>query len=276
MSNSEMMKKKPYILLLIIPLIYFGCEDSEIVDVNVGYKEYVVVRGELFADSLFTGVTFSRTLPLEETYDIKKAELKDVFAYLRVDGVQVIPLHYTIDGVYKPLYNYKIRSGANYELFAIVKNKSIYSFTHVPEAPRISNSVFHGNEYIDVYVASRPGECYGAVFYISPTSNGYLSKSKDFHSIVEAPNSDFNDVVLSRTQDVPEQFRSELYRSVTYIQAFSFDKAYSDYFKTRGNNQPITNSFIQGGDAIAWNVQGDNVIGLFIGRNKSAIVLVNQ
>lgn len=271
-----MMKKKLYILLFIIPLVYFGCEDSEIVDVNVGYKEYVVVRGELYADSLFTGVTFSKTLPLEETYEIKKAELKDVFAYLRIDGVQVIPLHYTIDGIYKPLYNYKIRSRTNYELFAVVNGKLIYASTYVPEVPRISNSVFHGNEYVDAYVASRPAECYGAVFYISPTPNGYLSKSKDFHSIVEAPNSDFNDVVLSRTQDIPEQFRTEFYRSLTYIQVFAFDRAYSDYFKTRGNNEPITNSFIQGGDPIAWNVRGDKVIGLFIGRNKSSIISVNQ
>ena len=135
---------------------------------------------------------------------------------------------------------------------------------------------FTTNTYVNNYIASRPNECYGSVFYVAYSQNGYAASSSDFHSIVEAPNSDFNDIVISRTQDIPEQFRTELYRSLTYIQVFAFDKAYSDYFKTRGNNEPITNSFIQGGDPIAWNVRGDKVIGLFIGRNKSSIILVNQ
>ncbi|MCK7520096.1 MAG: hypothetical protein MZV64_21575 [Ignavibacteriales bacterium] len=165
------MKKIFYLLMVIVPFLYFGCEDSEIVDVDVDYKEYVVVRGELFADSVFAGVTFTKTLPLDITYDIKKAELKEVFAYLRVNGVQVIPLHYTIDGVYKPLYNIKVRSNTGYELFAKVGGKSIYAKTFVPQVPRINNSVFHDNKYVDVYIASRPNECYGSVFYV-----GFFSK----------------------------------------------------------------------------------------------------
>jgi hypothetical protein len=270
------MKKVFYLLMMMVPIFYFGCEDSEIVDVDVEYKEYVVVRGELFADSAFAGVTFTKTLPLDITYDIKKAELKDVFVYLKVGGVQVIPLHYTEDGVYKSLYNFKVRPNTGYEIFAKVGVKSIYAKTFVPQVPRINNSVFHDNKYVDVYIASRPSECYGSVFYVGFSQNNYAARSSDFHSIVEAPNSDFNDIVLSRTQEIPEQFRTEFYRSVTNAQVYAFDKAYSDYFKTRGNSQPITNSFIQGGDPIAWNVQGENVIGLFIGINKSDVVQVSQ
>ena len=270
------MKRILFLFAAVVSAFYFGCEDSEVVDANIGYKEYAVVRAELFADSIFTGVSFTKTLPLEETYDIKKAELKDVFAYLRVNGVQVIPLHYTQDGVYKPLYNIRIRSAESYELFAKVNGKSIYAVTYVPEVPRINNAVFHSNEYVDVYIASKPNECYGSAFFVSPSPNGYAARSTDFHSIVEAPNSNFNDIVLCRTQEIPTQFRSVIYRSVTYIQVFSFDKAYSNYFKTRGNNEPITNSFIQGGDPIAWNIKGENAIGLFIGINKSQTVPVSQ
>lgn len=270
------MKNSLIKILLISSTLYFGCEDAEIVDADLGYKEYVVVRSELFADSIFTGVTFTKTLPLEETYEIKKAELKDVFAYLKVNGMQVIPLHYTSDGLFKPLYNIRIQATKTYELFAKVNGKSIYAYTYVPEVPRINNSTFHSNQYVDVYIASKPNECYGSAFFVSPSPNGYAARSKDFHSIVEAPSSNFNDIVLCRTQEIPTQFRTAIYRSVTYIQVFSFDKAYSDYFKTRGNNEPITNSFIQGGDPIAWNVKGENAIGLFIGINKSGIVPVNQ
>lgn len=264
------------LLIFAAVAFYSGCEDSEIVDVNVSYKEYFVVRGELFADSIFAGVTFTKTLPLDIAYDIKKAELKAVFAYMRVNGVQIIPLHYTSDGVYKPLYNVKFRSDVTYELFAKVSDKSIYASTYIPRIPRINNSAFHSNEYVDVYITSRPNECYGSTFIISPSPQGYASRSADFHSIVEAPNSNINELILSRTQEIPVQYRTNLYRSLTYIQVYSFDKAYSDYFKTRGNNDPITNTFIQGGDPIAWNVKGENVIGLFIGVNKSSIVRVNQ
>ncbi len=276
MLSSEKVNSKFYLLIFMLAYLILGCEDSEIVDVNIGYKEYVVVRSELFADSIFTGVSFTKTLPLEEAYDIKKAELKDVFAYLRVNGVQIIPLHYTSNGIYKSLYDIRIISGSSYELFAKVNGKSIYSTTYIPKVPRINNAVFHSDEYVDVYVASRPNECYGSVFYVAFSQNNYSAKSSDFHSIIEAPNSNFNDIVLSRTQVIPEQFRTQLYRSVTYIQVYSFDLAYSDYFKTRGNNQPITNSYIQGGDPIAWNVKGENTIGLFVGLNKSQLVLVDQ
>jgi hypothetical protein len=161
-------------------------------------------------------------------------------------------------------------------LFAKVNGKSIYAYTYVPQIPRINNSAFHSNEYVNVYIASRPNECYGSGFFVSPSPLGYASKSTGFHSIVEAPSSNFNDIVLCRTQEIPTQFRTEIYRSVTYVQVYAFDKAFSSYFKTRGNNEPITNSFIQGGDPIAWNVKGENAIGLFIGINKSGIVPVNQ
>jgi len=270
------MKKKFYFPIFISAYLIFGCEGSEIVDVNIDYKEYVVARGELFADSIFTGVSFTKTLPLDETYEITKAEMKDVFAYLKINGVQVIPLHYTARGIYKPLYDIKIQAANTYELFAKVNGKSIYASTYVPEVPRINNAVFHSNEYVDVYIASRPNECYGSVFYVGFSQNNYSAKSSDFHSIVEALNTNFNDIVLSRTEEIPEQFRTPIYRAVTYIQVYSFDLAYSDYFKTRGSNQSISNSFIQGGEPIAWNVKGEKAIGLFVGMNKSRIETVKQ
>ena len=265
-----------YILLSFIKLFYFACEDSEIVDVNLSYKEYVVVRGELFADSIFSGATFTKTLPMNVVFDIKKAELKNVFAYLRVNGIQIIPLHYFENGTYKPLYDMRILAGNKYELFAEVNGKSIYASTMIPAIPQVQNSAFHGNEYADVFLESRRNECYGSVFYIISSSNNYLAKSSDFHSIAEAPNSDFNDIILSRTQLIPNEFRTELFRSMTYIQTYAMDMPYAAYFRTKGNNQPITNSFIQGGDPISWNVRGKDVIGLFIGMNKSAIIPVSQ
>lgn len=270
-----MKKNLLYIFFPFITLLIFGCEDSEIVDVNLSYKEFVIVRSELFADSIFAGVTFTKTLPMNVVFDIKNAELKNVFAYIRVNGIQIIPLHYLKDGIYKPLYDMRILSGNSYELIAEVNGRSIYASTVIPAIPQVQNFAFHGNEYVNVYVQSRRNECYGSVFYIISASN-FLSKSSDFHSIKDAPNSDFNDIIISGTQEIPSAFRTELYRSMTYVQVYSFDQAYSAYFKTKGNNQPIINSYIQGGDPISWNVKGKDVIGLFIGINKSAILPVNE
>lgn len=270
------MKKLRFTITIIFSLFVISCENTDVVDIDVGYKEYIVVRSELKADSVFSGVTFTRTLPINTVYDIKKAELKDVFAYLLVDGLQIVTLSYSADGIYKPLFPFSIQAGSYYELFAKANGKQIYAQTTVPENPRINRAAFYVDKYVDVFISSRPNECYGSVYYIAPTSTGYAARSTDFFAITESPNSDLNSLVASRTQDIPEQFQTSVFRNLTYVRVFAFDRPYSDYFKTRGNNQPITNSFIQGGDPIAWNVEGEGVIGLFIGENISSLVKVSQ
>ena len=57
-------------------------------------------------------------MPLGVSYNIKQAELKNVTAYLIKNEVQVIPLHYTSDGLYKSLYEFYVREGESYELVA--------------------------------------------------------------------------------------------------------------------------------------------------------------
>src|ERR1039458_1700059 len=92
--------------LFIIPFVFIlvSCEKTQIVESDVPNQNYIVVNSELDAESLFKGVIFTKTLPLGVPYDIKEAELKDVTAYIKINGVQVIPLHYLHDGVYVPLY----------------------------------------------------------------------------------------------------------------------------------------------------------------------------
>jgi hypothetical protein len=55
------------------------------------------------------------------------------------------------------------------------------------------------------------------------------------------------------------------------MEIYSFDKAYLKYYNSKGNQQIINNTFIQGGGSVVWNVFGDDVIGLFIGVAKSKI-----
>ena len=80
------------IFFLIISLFFLylisGCENVDVINPQVDYQEYIVVRAELRAYNPFEGVSFTKTLPLDMNYDIKKAELKDVIAYLKIDGIK--------------------------------------------------------------------------------------------------------------------------------------------------------------------------------------------
>ncbi len=67
-------------------ILFSTCEKVGVVDSDISYRKYIVVRAELKAYSPFEGVSFTKTLPLDETYDISKAELKDVAAYLKING----------------------------------------------------------------------------------------------------------------------------------------------------------------------------------------------
>ena len=86
-----------------------GCDQVEVITPDTSFKENVVVRAELLAGENFTGVSFTKTLPLNIAYSISDAELKDVTVYLKINNTQVVPLHYTNNGLYKPLYNLKIK-----------------------------------------------------------------------------------------------------------------------------------------------------------------------
>ena len=75
-------------------ILFHGCENIDVVQTKIEYKEKIVVSAELVAESLFSGVTFTRTLPVGEPYDIRKAEIVNVNSYLRINFVKIVPLHY--------------------------------------------------------------------------------------------------------------------------------------------------------------------------------------
>lgn len=263
------MKIIHYILLLtIISLAGFGCENVNVLDTKLVYKEYVVVRADLKADQEFAGVSITKTLPTNELYDTAKAQLTGVSAYLIVNGMQVVPLLYTSGGIYKPFYRFIVVPGYTYELFAEYNGKQIYAKTKVPIKPTIMSASLM-NSYIDVYVKQIPGEAYGSIWELSGSpSAGFTDRAKDFLSVIAA-NQDTLSPAVVRTMDIPSQYDLAYHQNDLYVKVYAYDSPYAEYFKTRNNNQPVTNTFAQGGDAIAWNVKGDNVIGMFIGSNES-------
>ena len=114
-----------------------------------------------------SGVSITKTLPPGIEYNILNAELKDVTAYLKIDDIKIIPLHYTSNGLYKPLYELQIKSGSKYELFGERGDQRFYASTVVPFAPVVVSSSYNVHTYsIDAKVSSKPTEVYGAVWVI--------------------------------------------------------------------------------------------------------------
>lgn len=256
------MNKRTIIASLLISIIFFGCENTTEVELNIENEEYIVVQAMLEGGKDFKGVSFTKTLPLGMDYDIKSAELQDVKAYLKVNEVQIIPLHYANNGVYKPKHNLKIVHESTYELLAFHKGRNIYSKTYVPAAPVVNEANYNSDYYLTADITPKGNTAYGATWFINE-----LIGADDFHSIISPDN---NSSLTVRTQYIPTQYRSANYRDKTNIIVFAFDISYRNYFNTRGSSFESGDSFTEVGSGnVVWNVQGKNVIGLFTGFSKS-------
>ncbi len=264
------MSIRNFLTLILFSLIFSACENSTDVSIDLPYTEYTVINAQLSANKIFDGVTITHTLPLGTQFDIKKAEIKDAVAYILEDGTRVIPLHYDSDGLYKPVSSVGIDAGKQYEFFAEIGSKSIYSKTVVPEIPVVVQVANANNEYLSAMVKANPGEAYGAAWIISGNSGDPAIKADDFHSIETTDH--FPSDVLVRTKNIPAPYNTPTFSNSFYIQVYAFDKAFKDYFLTKTGANQIDNTFTSGGGTVTWNVYGKNVIGLFIGKAEGNAV----
>jgi hypothetical protein len=260
-------------ILLGLTVLLSGCEQIDDVEIEISHQEFIVVQAELKNGYVFDGISFTRTLPLGEVYDIKKAEIKNAEAYLVINGLQVVPVHYTTNGIYKPLTDLLIR-GNTYELFAKIDGKEIYSKTKVPLRPEPSDIHFE-NDYISANILTETNAVYGAIWIIQASAANVISKAEDFYSVTQPINVGASEIVV-RTQEINSQYTTSTYRDLTYIKVYAFDKPYFEFFKSRRNNIPVNNTFTQGGGAVAWNVYGEKVIGLFIGISEGITLKVEE
>ena len=241
-------------------MICISCENEQVVEITDTYVEKVVVRAELKKGSLFNGVSITRTLPLNSSYDINKAEFEYFTGYLRISDTVIVPIHYTSDGIYKPLHSLKIIGGTKYELIANADGKQIYALTTVPDTIIINSISSKEGKFIVAQVTSNQKYVYGAIW----TNNS--AQADDFYSIVEPFEN--SSTITVQTKEIP----SELFNgSFVGIKVYAFEKSYSEYFKTKQYSQSITNIFAQGGGSVSWNVKGDNIIGMFIGYAESGL-----
>jgi hypothetical protein len=257
-------------------ILFQGCENVDVIQTKIEYKEKIVVSAELVSESLFSGVTFTRTLPVGEPYDIEKAEILNVDSYLRINYVKIVPLHYQADGVYKPAYNLQVKPGDVYELFGNVNEKLFYSKTIIPKRPSVSNAVLE-TDYVQASINSGEGEVYGGKWFVySSLSKDTIAVADEFSSIIGLSELNTSGNLSVRTSEIPQLYLSPVYSDKIYIEVYSFDKAYMNYYLTRSNQNVVNNIFTQGGEQIAWNVYGDDAIGLFIGMGISTIKAVRQ
>ncbi|OGU63452.1 MAG: hypothetical protein A2W30_01870 [Ignavibacteria bacterium RBG_16_36_9] len=257
------------ILFVLILITISGCENEEILTPQFEYEEYIVVQAEIQANKYFPAMRFTKTLPLGVPYRIEDAELKDVTAYIKRNGVQIIPLVYTSQGLYKPLYDLFVVEGETYELFAMRDETYIYSITRIPYKPEITNVYYNSSEHsLNAAVNAKEGEVYAALWIVTTTPP---VTSEDYYAVSSAaPGSN----VVVTTSPLPEQYRGGNYSDYRYIQVNSFDQSFEDYFNSRTSGNEINDPFVQGGGEVIWNVQGEKTIGLFIGVSRGTPQLV--
>jgi len=264
--------KSKKIFLILSVLILVACESDEILSPDAGFEEYTVVQAEIQPGKIFPYVRITKTLPLGVPYDIKQAELKNVTAYLVKNYVQVIPLVYSNEGLYMPKYELYVNEGDTYEIYAEREGKFIYGKTTIPHKPDVSAASYNeGGYYFEANVRTESSVVYSAIWIVTGIPPAI---AEDYFSVT-IPSTIPNNMVAVRTSSIPEEYREPIYSGNRYIQVFSFDNSFRKYFYSRTSGQEINDPFIQGGGAVEWNMQGENVIGMFIGVTPGDVINVN-
>ena len=266
------MNKNIKILLLLI-LFITGCEKEELLTQEIQYSEKVVIQSEIISNSYFEGVRITKTLPIGFPFTIEQAEIRNASVYLRINFVKIIPLHYQSNGIYKPLYDLFVSEGEHYELFGEVDNKHFYAVTKIPYSPQIESTSFNFNGFFaNALVQANDEECYAALWTVD---DGLFKTADDFFEVIIPAETGVSNLVQVRSGQYPIEYQSNAYNGKRYIKVFAFDKSFSKYFYTKSGSQTINNPYVQGVGETDWNVDGENVIGMFIGLSKGTLTLVN-
>lgn len=263
------MKTVKITFMFISFLLATSCENISNIGEELVYEELLIVNGQISGGDLNPEISFTKTLPLNEEFDIKKAELKDVTAYIKTEDKVIYPLEYKSDGIYKSKYKLEIISGKNYELFALVNDTRINGMTKAPAIPNIFKAELI-NDRISCEIIPQNDEVYSCVYVL--TSNQYgnpqvLFREKEFFS-VEGPFNEQTGLISIKSGTVPLEYQRRSNEYSLAVEVYAWDKSYKKYFETKNNNKPIDDVFSQGGGAINWNITGENVIGLFIGYSS--------
>lgn len=254
-------------------IVLAGCENEELLNPELAFNQKVVISCQISTVGFFSGVSLTKTLPLGVKFDINLAEIKNATLYLRINGFKIIPLHYSANGIYKPKYELKANEEEYYELFGEWETYRFYAITKIPVKPVINSVNYNTSEfYAEVNVNTFKDEVYSALWAVDI---GAFDTPSDFYNVAVPPKDLQNNSVIVRSASYPISYQAPVYNGRRYVRVFSFDRSFNDYFKTKDQNEDINNPYVQGSGNTIWNVKGENVIGMFIGINKSDYIPVN-
>ncbi len=258
------MKLAKITYLLSILLILSSCEEIGIIEEDLPYVNLYEVDGQISPGIKDPIINFTKSIPINEKYDINKTALTDVNTYIWSEEQGIFNLKHIGNGAYKPT-NLYIRANAIYELFADIEGTRVYAITKVPAKPQILSAEIDQGRIV-CKVAAKQGEVYSCIYVVlqgvSVGNPKIKLREKDFFS-VEGNVSE--SVVEIRTGEIPEEYLTASFDTRIAVEVYAWDKSYKAYFETKDNNKPIDDIFSQGGGLINWNVYGENTIGLFMG-----------
>jgi hypothetical protein len=265
---------KQYFTILLISLLFFtGCENEELLNPELMFKQKVVIRCQISTEGFFPGVSVTKSLPLVVNYDSNLAEINNATLYLRINGFKIVPLHYFGNGIYKPLYELKAIEEEYYELFGEWETYNFYAITKIPAKPVVNSTHYNQSEYFsEANINTYPDEVYSAFWAVDI---GTFETAKDFFDVAIPQNNSQNNTIVVRSASYPTNYQTAYYNGKRYIRIYSFDKSFNDYFKTKDQTEDINNPYVQGSGNTIWNVKGKDVIGMFLGISKSDYIPVN-
>lgn len=253
--------------IIILFILVAACESIETVESELPYEELYVVSAQISHGDVDPEIRFTKSLELDQIYDIKNTELKDVITYIKNDQQGIFPFEYIADGIYQPLSRLEIQPGWTYELFAEYNGTRMYGITKAPANPVVVSAELVDGQIV-CEVTPKENEAYCCIYVlvqgIQVGNPRVAIRENDFFS-VEGPFEKDSRNIFINTGTVPEEYRQQMRNYSLGVEVYAWDKSYKKYFETKDNNKPIEDIFSEGGGSINWNIAGEKVIGMFIG-----------
>jgi hypothetical protein len=268
------MNKKPIYFLstILLTLTQLACE-QEIVENDLSFQEKLVVRSILTAGNLIE-VYFGRTLPLNIPFDPEKANLSDVFAYVKNNNT-IDTLIHTGSGIYRTS-SMIARNGEEFEMFAEWNNKTAFAVTQVPFSTTFQNGRLveenvNGETtfYIQGLLDPRPGAVYGATWSIINSVENYRLEDSVISVLLRESDKNLQNRLTIKSRDINPELVQQ-WRNSFFIRVHAFDEEFYNFFITQDANNATNNVFSQSGINLRWNIEGD-AIGMFIGKSDFLI-----
>lgn len=270
------MKVKKILLSLLVIITLTSCEQT-VTNVELPFKEQLVIKCIMDSGDLVDSVLITRTLPPLEIYDPNKALVKDAKVVIS-DGTNNFELSFA-NGYYNSS-NLIAEFGKTYTLTVEWKGKKATATTFVPNPVEISKIEYEINkktdtwsEWFEINIFSMIKPVKNVVFnsgYVMYDQgfNSYnfynISREIDVNSAGFCKVSFFNGYFgeLMDTNKVKQFFKDYVYVLCSY------DAQFYPYFITRYNGQSGDEIFGGSSNNIQWNIKGDG-IGLFLGRSTT-------